>query len=254
MNPAPPPQPPTWRTPALLALSAGVLALVAWFALRAAALDPALAFIGWLALLFLAATLTLILWSASSPTFRRTLLAYLLLTTTLSIVILCVAARSQTIPAADALRLALLLAAWLALWSAVTTLLRRITSAFSVAATLPLAMLFFAGPVTALPLLRAAPADSPAQRTLAHCIAAMTPILAALDAIKAHLLIEWAQLPQMYHLTAAGQDIPMPLPAWWTSALLYITLALACTGAFCMRRLKPRKSPAPNGASANSQG
>jgi hypothetical protein len=240
MKPAP--KPLTWRPSTLLALSAAAIAAVAWFALRAAAssTDLSLAFIGWLAFLFLAATVTVVVGSASRiGAWRRTLFAAILLTVGLSAVILCVGVGNKIVTVPDVLRLSLILAAWLALWSCTSLLLSRISPAFSVATSATLAMFFFAGPVSALPFLRAASPGSTAQRTIVQSIAAMTPMLAALDAVKGSVLIEWAQLPQMYHLTTAGQDIAMPLPPWWTSALLYASLALACAGASRLRR-QPR--------------
>jgi hypothetical protein len=194
--------------------------------------DLSLTFAGWLMLLFLAATVLIIVYSAVPPlspplSCLYMLRGYLFLTIGLAVAIFCVGIFSHMMTAREAWAVDMVLAAWLALWCGLSTLLRRVSPAFSVASSMALAMFFFAGPVSTLPLLRAAPANSAAQRLLIQCVSTLTPMLAVLDAIKGSLPLSWAQLPQMYHLTTAGQDFPMPLPLWWISALLYTALALA---------------------------
>jgi hypothetical protein len=252
-----------FRLASLPAATVAVLLLALWFWGRFA-YAPANAwnalgfsvFLGWLVAMFLAVTLASILWTAGgkspSPTSRDTrpdippdtreiFLGFALLLDTCGLILLCVGLFTGMITFLDIVRVYLLLAAWAGMWAALTWALRHLAGRAK-AATLAtaLAMFLFAAPVTLLPLARAANNAGPRPRDITlQSIRLATPMLGVVDAVKPTRTIEWAQLPEMYKLTAFGQDIPLDTPRWWTPTLTYAALALAT---WSISRLRPRRA------------
>jgi hypothetical protein len=250
---------------ATVALLMGGLWLWARF-LYAAAPDADLrtlrqgAFVGWLGLLLLATTVASIIWTAAAkPTSpfegerRHVTLGYALLGDTAGLLILAVGLSDGFLGLAEVGKVYLLLISWTGLWTAVAYALKRWGPGVSVGVSLTLATLLMAGPVTFVPLARAAswqetqtvqasdgvpvmrarPAasNSALQERIVQGIGIACPLLATLDATRPQLEVHWAQLPGMYAMSGLGQNIPMTLPKWWVNTLVYAGVAaLVCLG------------------------
>lgn len=184
---------------------------------------------GWLMLTVLAATPTVIAWSAAcAPSSRwRLWRGIALFTAVLSILIVLVLWATAAMAPWAGLKIDLVLTAWLAFWMLATRQLARLIGfGPAMATTLSLALLLAAAPVTLMPLFRALP---PAARAPAITVAAQAcPTLAILDATGTNY--SWMQESVMYNLTALGQDMPLTYPAWWSTALLFAVLAAALAG------------------------
>jgi hypothetical protein len=218
------------------------------------------AFVGWIAFMFLAATLAGVLCAASAreakspdpepiapsrqcPAQARLLLGYAMMVTGCGLLLLWIGVGGDFITAGDVARIVAILAAWTGMWMQITCVFRRVTGGrgpFAAVGGLSLAMLFFAAPVTLLPAARALTGHS--QEMAVTTIGWATPLLGTLGAMKQSILVGWATKPQMYQLSALGQDIPMALPAWWHGTMLYAGIAtLAWASQFLAARRSSRR-------------
>jgi hypothetical protein len=129
-----------------------------------------------------------------------------------------------------AIQLYIVMAAWMGMWSGVAWLLGRWGAGIGVALSLTCAMLLMAGPVTLVPLARLPGAPRAFvnrwQPLVVTGIAGACPMLAALDAMKPEVRLDWPQLPQMYRMSGLGQEIPIELPRWWIAAAVYAGVGL----------------------------
>jgi hypothetical protein len=93
-----------------------------------------------------------------------------------------------------------------------------------------LSMLLMAGPVALMPLVhwagRWGAGPGTLQAAVVQAIAAGCPMLGDLDAFSPTIRLDWATLPGMYELSGLGQEIPMDLPRWWASCLIYLGAAV----------------------------
>lgn len=184
--------------------------------------------VAWPILLWPAATTTMVLWVAGVEgpgAMRRAWVGWAWVASAAGLVLLAVAWDSGRLAVEDALKVCLLLAAWLACWVAVGDHLRRWGPGAAVAGSLLVGTLLLAGPVTFVPVFRATPVAR--QTQVVNLMADACPVLGTLDAIKGSGSFAWEQQqPLMYHLTMLGQDIAKPDVAWWVGAAAAGGLAL----------------------------
>jgi hypothetical protein len=158
------------------------------------------------------------------------------------ILLAIVALTTRRIGVGDVVRIYFVLAAWVAMWVQLTWLLRQMgprMGAGAASVTAALAMLLFAAPVTAVPLVRASGAWGPGvQERVIRGVAVGTPMLGALDAMRGSVGVGWAQRSEMYRLSGLGQDVPMGPANWWVNALTYGGIA---AGAWGLARLAERR-------------
>ena len=218
--------------PALIAAAALLTALLLAFLLPRFLLPhwPILApkfFLGWIAALFLLTTVANILWTARANSFTTAFVGYAFLTDSAAVLLLILGLTTGLLRFPDILRLYLLLLTWSAAWSAFTYLLRR-RPPLAAAVAITCSAIFFAAPITALPLARA---SSHRENTL-QFISYATPILPAFDAVRSSLpAVGWPEWPVMYRLSDISQEIALRA-RWHRAALIYAVVAgvhaLAC--------------------------
>lgn len=182
---------------------------------------------GWLLWLLLLATTAAVGAAAltrNTRPLRSIWLSMALLSDVCGLLLLLVAWDSGPLIWRDLLQLYLLLVSWLACCTAAAIALRRIGPGAAATLPLTLAALLLAAPVTAWPLVRAL--QGSVQTWAASLLSHACPTLALFAATAASRPYAWAQAGVMYHLTALGQDVPLPLPVWWISALAYSVVAV----------------------------
>jgi hypothetical protein len=138
----------------------------------------------------------------------------------------------------------LILAAWVALWTVFTWVVRRYSASVAVIVALTLSSLFFAAPVTLAPLVRAASGRHDASYdNLLAAVAGATPILPAFDAVKSsiHEAAEWGEWPLMYRFSDLGQEIGLRA-RWYFPLGVYVAASLLLWAATF---LLPRRSTKP---------
>ncbi len=195
------------------------------------------AFTLWLAVMFLLATILVILWTATvdirprAAAATRTFLAYALLSDLSGILLFLIGVLGGIISLIDLLKLYLLLITWLGLWTSITASLRRFGTPLSAILSLALALPLFAAPLlwsAAQPLTTSLSPQS--QSRLSHLAAAVTPLTPALDALHDSLNLNWNNLPPFLH---PNTNAPLPLPLWWLSTTSF---ALLGTTLYLLRR------------------
>ncbi len=207
-------------------------------------------FVGWVGVLFLLDTLAAIGWAGwmhagtngaeiAAERGRTARLGFIRLACGSCAMLATVGLTEGFIGWMGTLRLCLLLVAWMGLWSSVAWLLCRWSA--GVGLSLTAAMLLLSGPISLVPLARAAGAASPWQGRIAQGIALGCPLLGSLDAMRPAIRIDWAQLPLMYRMSGLGQDIPLSLPPWWLNALVY-AIPVAAIGLLYLVLPRFRKS------------
>lgn len=202
-------------------------------------------YIGWTASVFLFATLLGIIWAAAADRARpiHAFIGYALLVISAGLLILTIGSSGGYINLAQSLRLTLLLAAWVGLWSALTWSLRRWGAGVSIAVSLTAATLLLAAPVTLVPVARAISIE---RQTLAtNAIALASPLLGMVQALRPEFQLDWTQMPRMYALSGLGQDMPIQLPPWWCNASLYSGAAAALLLIHRFTRQSPLNPPPP---------
>lgn len=218
------------------------------------------AFVGWLGLLLLAATVAAIVWTAVAKPLspfeselRQVMLGFSLLGDLAGLLILAVGLSDGFLTLIEVVRVYVLLVAWLALWSAFAYALKRRGAMVSMGVSLIFALLLMAGPVTMMPLVRAAawqesrtaqasegppamPGQSALEENLVRGIAIGCPLLGALDAARPHLEVHWRQLPGMNAVPSFGHNLSTAVPRWWVNTIVYAAAALAlCVGMWVFR-------------------
>jgi hypothetical protein len=182
-------------------------------------------FLGWIALVFLLTTFASIVWIACRPVFSQAFLGYALLVDSAAIIM--VAVGIVYVSLVEILCLYVLLAAWVALWSALTLLVNRLSRPLAAALSMALASICFASPITFIPLVRA---TVPAMReTSLDLISYATPMLPAFDLLKNSLpSASWPEWTYMYRLSPLGQEIALR-SHWYGAAALYAAIAILLT-------------------------
>ena len=138
--------------------------------------------------------------------------------------LLALAWESGMMSAWDAVKLWLLLAAWIAALTSAGIRLRRYGPGTAVAAVSLVALVLLAFPAVAGPLHRAIekPGTTTAERVIGTA-AYGCPTLGAIDAVSDSIRFSWTQAANrvMYSLTPLGQDAPWPRVAWgWQVGML----------------------------------
>ncbi len=220
----------SWATPGAAVGAAGA---VVWLA--EVGRGDGLAFVGWVGLLLIFATIAGIVAGVRG---QSVLPAVFFLVAVVAIEMVALgfgAGFAGLVPAAE---LAAICAAWTLLWSSAAWALSRFGPAIAGGVPLLAAMLLMAAPVIALPAVHATPSGSPRQHLLVEAIAHSCPMLACIAAVQPHIRIEWAELPGMYAMSGLGQEVPMELPEGWTSAAIYGggAMLLACVGLLLNRK------------------
>jgi hypothetical protein len=198
---------------------------------------------GWLCSMFLLVTVVAVIAAAAEPQGYfprgRVFFGYSLLTDLAGLLLLLVGRGDHGLSLPIIVALYVLLAAWTALWAAMAAWLRGWGSGWSAAVTLSLAMLAMTSPVTAMPLVRAAPLLGPKWQGLIVSIITHTcPLLPMFDVLRPEAHLDWGQLPGMYRYSGLGQSIPATLPTWWSCASIYAGAALPL--AWLARPRRPR--------------
>lgn len=236
-----------WTSRALLPTGALLLVLIGarLLALRAAGMPASTLFTGEALVAFLAATVACIAWAATlrpGEPAARVWLGWALLADLAGLWVLVLGAWSgHVLPAA---KLYVLLAAWLALWTAASALLRRWGPGVAVAFPATLATVLLTMPASCAAVYRALPPAGLAglpRETMIRGLHATSPTLGLFDALRTpESPFSWPP-PLMYHLSPLNQDLPLgPLPAWYWQAAGFAAAAalLALVNAKCEMRIE----------------
>jgi hypothetical protein len=245
----------TWITAIPAILSAG-FGLLIYILLRVRGPLSAEAFLGWLCLLLVAATVLGIAVGAYASVARRAVASAGFLWVGAMLLAGAVAVIGGHAGTREIAGVAGVFATWLALCSALAWNLRRFTAPFAYTFTLTIAMVMMASPIVANPLIRAAARwsgtdmPSPWQGRIIEVVRHGCPFLPVIDAVRPAANVEWSHLPAMYAWSGIDQNFPMPLPNVWVCAGIYGVLAvLVC--AFNLRHVA-RNSPERNDQGASS--
>jgi hypothetical protein len=198
-----------------------------------------LAFVGWLGMLLILGAIAAVM----AGTSRRPAASIVCLAAAVAIEIVVAALIAGFTDFPSALELAAIAGTWTLLWSVIAWALRRRGAGIACTGPLLAAMILFASPVVAMPVVRAAGVGTPTQRGLIRVIATSSPVFACLDVVKPRIRIDWAELPGMYAMSGLGQEVPMELPNGWTTAAIYAGVTLTIFAlSFFVTRITARRS------------
>jgi len=218
-----------WSVDGCIAVGLPLVLAGIWGAMRVDSSGDATFFPGWISLgLLTAALVTTVHESLASGTpvssshlsRRRGLHWVFFPPETLAAVAILVIGGHHHLGWGSAFHAALLLAAWVWLCAGVARFCRHSGFAAAIALGMTISMTLLAAPVIFSPLLHAA-AGTPVQHLFAQGLVYACPIMGELDAIRPAVRVDWSVLPGMYAYSGLGQEVPVSLPPWWISALIY---------------------------------